>query len=39
MKSKRQEAITARFCLSIPPENIKKSLGFPMFSGGIDKQH
>ena len=39
MKSSRQEAITAWFCLSIPPENINKPLGSPMFSGGIDKQH
>ena len=26
-------------CLSIPSENIKKSKGFLMFSGGIYKQH
>ena len=26
-------------CFSIPPENIRKALGFPMFSGGIEKQH
>ena len=31
--------ITAWCCLSIPPENTKKHLGFLMFSGGIDKQH
>ena len=31
--------MTARCCLSIPPENIRKPLGFLMFSGGIDKQH
>ena len=24
---------------SIPPENIKKPLGFFIFSGGIEKQH
>ena len=23
----------------LPPENIRKPLGFLMFSGGIDKQH
>ena len=28
-----------RCCLSIPPENIRKPLGFLMFSRGIDKQH
>ena len=28
-----------RCCLSIPPENIRKPLGFLMFSGDIDKQH
>ena len=26
-------------CFSIPPENIRKPLGFLMFSGGIEKQH
>ena len=26
-------------CFSIPPENIRKTLGFLMFSGGIEKQH
>ena len=31
--------ITARYCLSIPPENIRKPLGFLMFLRGIDKQH
>ena len=31
--------ITARCCLSIPPENIKKPLGFLMFSRDIDKQN
>ena len=29
----------ARCCLSIPPENMRNSEGFLMFSGGIDKQH
>ena len=27
-----------RCCLSTPPENIRKPLGFLMFLGGIDKQ-
>ena len=27
------------FSFSIPPENIRKPLGFLMFSGGIEKQH
>ena len=31
--------ITARYCLSIPPENIRKPLGFLMFPEGIDKQY
>ena len=31
--------ITARFCFSIPAENIRKPLGSLMFSGGIEKQH
>ena len=31
--------MTARCCLSILPENIRKPKGFLMFSGGIDKQH
>ena len=31
--------ITARCCLSITSENIKKTLDFLVFSGGIDKQH
>ena len=26
-------------CFSIPPENIRKPLGFLMFSGSIEKQH
>ena len=26
-------------CLSIPPENIRKPLGFLMYSVGKDKQH
>ena len=25
--------------ISIPPENIRKPLGFLVFSGGIEKQH
>ena len=33
------QALTARCCFSIPPENIRKPLGFLMFSGGIKKQH
>ena len=33
------EPVTARCCVSIPPENIRKPLGFLMFSGGIEKQH
>ena len=33
------QPITARCCLSIPPENIRKPKGFLVFSGGIDKQH
>ena len=35
----RLQPITARSCLSIPPENIRKPKGFLLFSGGIDKQH
>ena len=31
--------MTAQCCFSIPPENIRKPLGFLMFSGGIEKQH
>ena len=31
--------MTARCCLSIHPENVRKSEVFLMFSGGIDKQH
>ena len=30
---------TAQCCLSVPPENIRKPLGFLIFLGGIDKQH
>ena len=26
-------------CFSIPPKNIRKPLGFMLFSGGIEKQH
>ena len=33
------QPITAQCCFSIPPENIKKPLGFLMFSGGIEKPH
>ena len=29
--------MAARCCLSIPPENIQKTLGFLMFSGVIEK--
>ena len=32
------QPITARCCFSIPPENIRKPVGF-LFSGGIEKQH
>ena len=31
------EPITVRCCFPIPPENIRKPLGFLMFSGGIEK--
>ena len=31
--------ITARCCLSIPLENIRRPKGFLMFTGTIDKQH
>ena len=31
--------IAARYCFSLPPENIRKPLGFLMFSGDIEKQH
>ena len=31
--------IAARFCFSIPREDIRKPKGFLMFSGGIEKQH
>ena len=31
--------ITAQCCFSITPENVRKPLGFLMFSGGIEKQH
>ena len=31
--------ITAQYCFSIPSENIRKPLGFLMFSGGIEEQH
>ena len=34
-----QYETTARCYLSFHPENIRKLLGFLMFSGGIDKQH
>ena len=34
--NKQGQPITARCCLSIPPENIRKPLGFLMFSGSID---
>ena len=30
---------TARCCFSIPPENLRKPLGFLMFSVSINKQH
>ena len=36
---KANQLITARRCLSIPPENIKKPLGFLMFSRDIDQQN
>ena len=26
-------------CFSVPPENIRKNLGFLMFSEGIEKPH
>ena len=31
--------MTARGCFPILPENIRKLLGFLIFSGGIEKQH
>ena len=31
--------MTARWCFSIPPENIIKPKGLLMFSGGIENQH
>ena len=33
------EPITARCWLYLPPENIRKRLGFLVFSGVIDKQY
>ena len=36
---KMSYSITAWCCFSIPPKNIRKSYGFLMFSGGIEKQH
>ena len=31
--------IPARCCFSIPPENIRKPVGFLIFSVGIEKEH
>ena len=37
--SNLDQPITARCCLSIPLESIRKPKSFLMFSGCIDKQH
>ena len=39
LPSEVKQIITAWCCFSITPENIRKPLGFPMFSEGIEKQH